>query len=108
MRLSPLDPMRFNTLFGVGHAFFVKAHYDEAAEWLEKGIREKPTAFWAYRMLTASYALGNRLPEARRALAIFVEAYPGLTVSRAVAASAGDPNFRERVAEGLRKAGLPE
>jgi adenylate cyclase len=108
IRLSPLDPMHFYTLFGIGHAFLGKAEYDEAAEWFERGLREKPDAFFAYRPLTACYAHANRLDEAKRALEVLIQAYPDLTISKVLAASAGGKGPRELIIEGLRKAGLPE
>jgi adenylate cyclase len=109
MRLSPLDPMHFYSLFGIGHAHFAKGDYDKAVEAFERGLSEQPSAFFAYRPLTASYANANRVEEARRSLAVLLRAYPGLTISKVLAYSASSgADFRERLAGGLRKAGLPE
>lgn len=108
MRLSPLDPMHFNALVGIGGAYFGKSEYDEAARWLEQALREKPSATWIYRILTATYGNAGRLEEARQAAARFLEAFPGMTVSKAIAATPGDPGFLSRYAQGLRDAGLPE
>ena len=44
MRLSPLDPMRFSALIGIGAAYFAKGECDEAARWIEDGLRERPDA----------------------------------------------------------------
>lgn len=100
--------MRFNALVGIGAAHFDKGHYDEAIRWIEGGLHEKPDAFWTYRMLTAAYAHAGRLEEAKRAVARFLEAYPGMTVTRAVDAAPPSARWRERLSEGLRRAGLPE
>jgi adenylate cyclase len=108
MRLSPLDPMRFNALFGIGAAHFVRDEYDEAIRWIEKALHEKPDAVWTYRMLTAAYALAGRLEEAKRAVFRFLEAYPGMTVSKAIDAAPPMSPLIARITEGLRKAGLPE
>src|SRR5829696_1479091 len=109
IRLSPRDPMHFYSLFGIGHAHFAKGDYDKAIEAFERGLGEQPSAFFAYRPLTASYAKANRVEEARRSLAVLLRAYPGLTISKVLASSASSgANFRERLADGLRKAGLPE
>jgi adenylate cyclase len=108
MRLSPLDPMRFNALIGIGAAHFYKGQYDAAIGWMEKGLHEKPSAIWLYRLLTAAYAHAGRLEEAKRAVARFREAYPGMTVSKAIDAAPPSSPLIERIAEGLRKAGLPE
>lgn len=108
MRLSPLDPMHFNALIGIGATHFVKDQYDQAIRWIEKGLHEKPDAVWTYRLLTAAYANAGRLEEAKRAVARFMEAYPGMTVSKAIDAAPPSSPLIERTAQGLRKAGLPE
>lgn len=108
MRLSPLDPMRFNALVGIGAAHFDNGQFEEAIRWLEGGLHEKPDACWTYRMLTAAYAHAGRLDDAKRAVALFLEAYPGMTVTRAVDAAPPSARWRERLTEGLRRAGLPE
>ncbi len=110
MRLSPLDPMRFNALHGIGAVYFGKGQYDEAARWIEQALREKPTAKWVYRLLTTTYGNAGRLEEAKQAAAKLLEAFPGLTVSKAVDAAPGNVNkdITARYAQGLREAGLPE
>ena len=108
MRLSPLDPMRFSALVGIGAAYFAKGQCDEAAQWIEKGLRERPDAVWSYRLLTAAYAEADRLEEAKQAAARYLEAYPDMTVSKAIEATPPSSPLRGRIADGLRKAGLPE
>jgi adenylate cyclase len=108
MRLSPLDPMHFNALVGIGAAHFDKGQYDEAARWIEQALRERPDATWTYRPLAAAYAQAGRLEQAKQTVAKFLQAYPGMTVSRAVAAVPYGGSMGERIAEGLRRAGLPE
>jgi adenylate cyclase len=108
MRLSPLDPMRFNALFGIGASYFDKDQYDEAITWMEKALQEKPEATWTYRVLTATYAHAGRQEDAERAARRFVEAYPGMTISKAIATAPPTAPLIDRIAEGLRQAGLPE
>ena len=108
MRLSPLDPLHFNALVGIGAAHFGKGQYDEAARWIEQALREKPSATWVYRLLTTTYANAGRLEEAKQAAAKLLEAFPGLTVSKAMDAAPGQPDTIVRYAQGLREAGLPE
>ena len=100
MRLSPLDPMHFNALVGIGAAHFDKGHYDEAIKWIEGALHEKPDASWTYRMLTAAYAHAGRLEEANCAAARFLKAYPGMTVTRAVDAAPPLARWRELLVEG--------
>src|SRR5215218_5434111 len=65
IRLSPLDPMHYNALFGIGAAHFAKGDYSEAVKWVERALSEKPSALWAYRLLATAYANVGRLEEAR-------------------------------------------
>ncbi|WP_262269990.1 adenylate/guanylate cyclase domain-containing protein [Microvirga yunnanensis] len=107
IRLSPLDPMHYNTLFGIAGAHFVRADYEEAVRWIEKGLAEKPSAVWVYRFLTAAYANAGRIEDARRAASKLCAAYPSITISQiiqVVPALGKLPAY----ADGLRKAGLPE
>jgi adenylate cyclase len=108
MRLSPLDPMRFSALVGIGAAHFAKGQCEEAAQWIEKGLCERPDAVWCYRLLTAAYAEAGQLEQAKRAAARFLDAYPDMTVSKAIDATPPSSPLRKRIAEGLRRAGLRE
>jgi adenylate cyclase len=108
IRLSPLDPMHFNAVLGIGGSYFAKGQYDEAAKWVEQALHEKPNATWAYRLLTTAYANAGHLEKARQAAAKFMAAFPGMTVSRAIDATPGDANFLRHYVQGLRDAGVPE
>ena len=66
------------------------------------------SATWAYLLLTTTYANAGRLVEAKQAAAKLLEAFPGLTVSKAMDAAPGQPDTSIRYAQGLRVAGLPE
>lgn len=108
MRLSPLDPMRFSALIGIGAAYLAKDQWDEAVQWIEKGLCERPDAAWGYRLLIAAYAAADRLEEAKQAAVRFLGAYPDMTVSKAIEITPPSSPLRGRIAAGLRKAGLPE
>ncbi len=107
LRLSPLDPLHYNSLFGIGIAYFFKGEFRESARWIEKALFEKPTATWAYRMLAASYAKDGRVEDAKKALARLLKDYPDITISKAIAVL---PRFMDYSAygEGLRLAGMAE
>ena len=108
MRLSPLEPMNFNVLFGIAAAHFGKGEYDKTITWVEKGLEQKPDAYWVYRMLGAAYALSDRLEDAKRAVALLLDNYPGLTLSKVAELTPTVGDALKRIVEGLRKAGLPE
>jgi adenylate cyclase len=104
MRLSPRDP---NT--GAWHNFasfgeLGLGHFDAAIKESSKAIDAGYRVFPAYVQLTVAYALEGKLTEAKAALAEARRVNPKLTVKLMREL---DPDF-PWMAEGLRKAGLPE
>jgi hypothetical protein len=69
-----------------------------------------PPLIWRRRTLPRSSASFKKDIVQRRwqAAARFMEAFPGMTVTKAIGATPGDPGFLSRYAQGLRDAGLPE
>jgi adenylate cyclase len=107
MRLSPVDPFMFNIFIGIGCAYIEKTEYDEAARWIEKGLREKPDAVWAYRSLAAALFHAGRLDEAKIATAMLLKHFPGMTVSQVVDSASASDFIRGKFAEAFRALGLP-
>lgn len=108
LRLSPVDPTRFNLLIGIGAAHFAAARYDLAAEWTQKGLREQPRALWAHRILAAAYARAGQLDKARHSVHLLLQAYPDLTITKLLGILPAGPDYLRRFSDGLRWAGLPE
>jgi adenylate cyclase len=108
IRLSPFDPMIFNSYAGIGDAHFVTGHYAEAIRWLEKARLAHPKAAWINRFLAASYALDGRRQEAEACVQRLLTTYPGLTVTAVKAAPPFSQEVIARLCEGLQQAGLPE
>jgi adenylate cyclase len=67
--------------------------YDEAECWLEHALCEKPSATWVCRPQLTTNINAGRLEEARQTAARFLEAFPGMMVTRAIEATLGDPGF---------------
>ena len=107
MRLSPVDPLMFNIFIGIGCAYIDKTKYGEAAHWIEKGLREKPDAVWAYRPLTAALFHAGRIDEAKRTCTMLLRHFPNLTVSGLVESTPGNDFIREKYAEAFLALGLP-
>jgi adenylate cyclase len=109
MRNSPVDVLMFSMHTGMAMAHFVAGRDDEAYAWAEKALQRNPLAAPALRVAVASGALLGRLTDATKYLSLLRQLDPGLCL-----ANLGDrivlrrPQDRERLAEGLRKAGLPE
>jgi adenylate cyclase len=108
LRLSPFDPMNFNAFMGIGGAHFVAGRYADSVQWVEKGLIERPTATWVYRLLVPALALLGRQDEARACVLRLLDEYPDLTITRVVSALPYSDQALDRMVEGLKLAGMPE
>jgi len=108
LRLSPIDPMNFNNYVGMGSAHEVAQEYDKAAALYRRALQERPNARWIYRNLSSSLSGAGRHEEAREAYAELLRSYPDLTISKFRQAMVFSPAVLDRMAENLRKLGLPD
>jgi adenylate cyclase len=108
LRLSPIDPMNFNNYVGLGSSHEVAQEYDKAALFYRRALEERPNASWIYRHLASSLSGGGRIEEAKQALAEMMRYYPDLTVSKFKQAMVFSSATMVRVADNLRKLGLPD
>ncbi|MEO8669171.1 MAG: tetratricopeptide repeat protein, partial [Bauldia sp.] len=109
IRLSPLDPLSFNSYIGIGLCNFAEGRPAEAVGWTERAMREKPGMTWAYRDLATFLAHAGQIERARGVVAKLLEVRPGLTVTQVGdALHFIEPKLLARYLEGLRLAGLPE
>jgi hypothetical protein len=106
---SPVDVLMFSMHTGMALAHFVAERDHEAYAWAEKALQRNPIAGPAIRVAAASAALLGRPLDATKYLSLLRQLDPGLRV-----ANIGNriplrrPEDLERLANGLRKAGLPE
>jgi TolB-like protein/tetratricopeptide (TPR) repeat protein len=113
---GPRDPGRWTWLAAKGQALLLLARDEEAIASLRSAIDANPSAIGEYAVLAAAYALSGRSDEARTTLARYQELHPSVTVATfrnlsPVPLQLTDPNYRqqrERLKEGLRKAGMPD
>ena len=108
LRLSPIDPMNFNNYVGMGSAHEVAQEYDKAAAFYLRALEERPNAVWIYRNLASSRSGAGRVEDAKQAFAEMMRSYPDLTVSKYKQAMVFSPAVLNRMAENLRKLGLPD
>jgi adenylate cyclase len=113
IKLSPRDPLLNTWYFYICHAYSHLGQDAPAIEWCRKSIATKP--FWiAYVDLAASYAWTGQQSEAQAAVAELRRMRPDYTVARWLEDGNGWSENTvflaefQRIAEGLRKAGLPE
>ena len=109
MRLSPQDPHVFNMRTATAYAHFIAGRYAEAVSWAEMAIRDRPNHNSALRILSASYAMAGRMEQAGKTVAHLCELDPALRISNLDQLNPfRKPENFARLAEGLRRAGLPE
>jgi adenylate cyclase len=106
IRMSPVDPVLYQTFGGIGSALIELGRFDEAIVAGKKAQRLNPAYQVSYRCLASAFAHLGRDAEAREAAARVLEVDPGFTIS-AMIARGGYSNSKVLI-EGLRKAGLPE
>jgi class 3 adenylate cyclase/TolB-like protein/Flp pilus assembly protein TadD len=110
MRLSPLDPLLWAFKGGLALAHLIAGRYDEAVDWADKSLDERPRYASVMRhKIVACVHLGH-MTEARELLQQVLRLQPGVTIawSRAYATSFAPPEVVPLFLEGLRKAGMPE
>jgi len=101
MKLNPFYPDWY--LWHLGEAFFDMSDYEEAIRTLNQ-MHDKTDA---YRMLTASNALLGRMDEAKRHAEQVLVTHPEFTLKHWENVPPDrNPEPRERLIEGLKKAGL--
>ncbi|WP_024519843.1 adenylate/guanylate cyclase domain-containing protein [Bradyrhizobium sp. Tv2a-2] len=106
MRLSPVDPLLHQTFAALGQALVELRRFDEAIVAGKKALLRNPSYSVTYRCLASAFAHLGRDAEAREAATRLLELDPAFTISTWIARG-GQSNAR-LMAEGLRKAGLPE
>ena len=115
LKLDPDDCWRGSWEYYMCDAYSHMAKWEQAAEWCERAIGSAPTSYVARYNLAAAYGWLGRAAEASAAIAEIEKLDPGFTVQRYLSsgswrASSGNEKWRaedQRIAEGLRKAGLP-
>jgi tetratricopeptide (TPR) repeat protein len=112
MRLSPRDPFLCIWYFHMGAADLYLGRLDQAIQRLRKSVEISSDFELAYFYLAAALALSGRQDEADEACATGVRLAPTFSISRFRARAMGDnPRYleqRERLYEGMRRAGVPE
>ena len=108
-QLNPFDPLNFYFWIVAGIAEFVAGRYTESVAWIRKSRRANPRFIASLRMLAAALALAGDEDAAREIGAEFLAAHPAFSVAQFVSwYPLTRPGDLDRLAEGLRKAGLPD
>ncbi|MEI2302243.1 adenylate/guanylate cyclase domain-containing protein [Ensifer sp. MJa1] len=110
MALSPRDPLAFNMRMGMAFSLAMAGSLTQAIAIVHDVANSYPDVSWCYRHLTAWSAMNGDLETARWAAQKLLAAEPGFTIERyrALPWFQSIPQWQDRMAEGLRMAGLPE
>jgi TolB-like protein/class 3 adenylate cyclase len=110
MTLSPRDPLAFNMRLGMAFSLAMQGSLSQAITIAQDVINSYPDVTWSYRHLAAWSAMSGDLETARSAAQKLLAAEPGFTIAwyRALPWFRNIPQWQDKMAEGLRQAGLPE
>jgi adenylate cyclase len=113
IRLSPRDPDLYLWYYVLCHAHTHLARDAATIEWCLKSVATGKIFWHAWADLASAYAWRGQTAEAAAAVAEVLKLRPGLTVQQMAEeafAHSDNATFRkeyQRIAEGVRKAGLP-
>jgi adenylate cyclase len=110
LRMSPRDPFNFAYRHFAGIAYFASERFAEGIACEEQVLRERPNMLPALRFLAACHVGLGQMDQARNAIAEVLRLAPDSSIKRDVYGHVAyaRTNDRERYADALRKAGLPE
>jgi TolB-like protein len=108
-RLSPRDPRGWFIASGMALAHVVDGHFEDAAACARIAVDQNPRSTIALRFLAGSHARLGHKENATKALREMLKIEPHLTLAKLRSRLLGiDEGVWNKVAQGLRLAGLPE
>jgi tetratricopeptide (TPR) repeat protein len=112
LRISPRDSNAWSWMLFVGLANFHLSRNEEALAWLNRSLELNPNSPATRFCLAATLAHLDRVEEAREAARACLKINPNFTIARFRSQTHSDhPVYlagRERMYEGMHKAGIPE
>ncbi len=108
IRLSPYDPLTFNTYVGMASVLEMAERYDEAIAYYEKALQERPGAKWIYRSYCSALSANGDMEKAGRAFKELMASYPDLTATKVREAMVFPSYFMDRMVANLGRLGLPD
>jgi TolB-like protein/class 3 adenylate cyclase len=107
LRLSPLDPLRSNSLSGIAFGHFMLDRYDEGRRTAKNSMQPRPN-HQAFATYIINCVGGGDVLEAKNAAAELLKFDPSFRVSRASDIFPTSSEMRNKIDNALRTAGVPE
>ena len=108
IRLSPFDPNMGSFLVRMAQAQLCMRHYEEAADWARKALRQPHFQYSRFAILASALGHLGRREEAKQVVDELLRLMPNFTLDVFRESPIADNDDREHIFDGLRKAGLPE
>ena len=108
LRINPSDPLNPHRDFGLALAHYLAARYAKALEHAAVVVELRPDWWLALVVYAASLAQLGRAAEAQAACVDLRRAKPDMTVAALSRLPFAKETDRDHIADGLRKAGLPD
>jgi tetratricopeptide (TPR) repeat protein len=110
MQLDPMGPWVYEAYWGIAYPYFFTGGYEEALEWLDKALLERPNLVNSFRLKIAALAMAGRpSSEIQEAIGRLRTVEPEVSITELMQRIA---HFRqvdlELYAKALRLVGLPE
>jgi len=107
MRLDPMNPYRHAVETGIAYAHMRAERWEDALRWAERALQSQPNTGNAARAIAISKAMMGQFDEARQAVKKLLELDPEARISNRPLLYVS-AEFRARITDALRKAGMPE
>ena len=108
-RLSPRDPTGWLLAGGMSLAYYLEDKFDDLIQWSQKALAQNPRYVVAIRLLAANYARLGQPDKATERVQQLLKGEPALTISKQRNRMMFmDVNVWNKLADGLRLAGLPD
>ena len=108
LRINPSDPLNPHRYFGLALAHYLASRYAKALDYAASVVQHRPDWWLGLIIYAASLAQVGRAADARTACVDLRRAKPDMTVASLSSLPFAKASDRDHVADGLRKAGLPE
>ncbi len=108
LKINPGDPLNPHRYFGLALAHYLAGRYGPAVDDAARAVQVLPDWWLGMTIYAASLAEAGRLAEARTVAADVGRTRPGTTLASLASLPFARAEDRDHLAQGLRKAGLPE